>query len=46
MDAHRALNRMQTDIATEILDGASVYRLNEEDRPLVASFMTGVRSTE
>ena len=46
MDAHRALNRLQMEVATEILDGASVYRLNEDDRSLVSSFMAGVRATE
>ena len=45
MDAHRALNRLQTEIATEILDGACVYHLEEEDRPLVAAFMTGLHAT-
>ena len=46
MDAHRALNELQTEIATEILDGASVYRLDEEDRSLVSAVMAGVRATE
>lgn len=46
MDAHRALNRLQTEVATEVLDGASVYRLNEEDRSLVSSFMIGVQATQ
>ena len=46
MDAHRALNRLQMEVATEILDGASVYGLNEDDRSLVSSFMAGVRTTE
>ena len=45
MDAHRALNRLQTEIATESLDGASVYHLAEDDPPLVTVFMTGVHST-
>ncbi len=46
MDAHRSLNQLQLEVATENLDGASVYRLHEDDRSLVSSFMTGVRSTE
>jgi len=45
MDAHRALNGLQTEIATETLDGACVYHLEEEDRPLVAAFMAGLRAT-
>jgi uncharacterized protein Yka (UPF0111/DUF47 family) len=46
MDAHRALNHLQAEVATEVLDGASVYRLPEEDRSLVAAFMAGVHTTE
>lgn len=46
MDAHRALNRLQAEVATETLDGAAVYRLDDADRPLVAAFVAGVRSTE
>ncbi len=45
MDAHRALNRMQTEVATETLDGASAYHLDENDRPLVAAFMAGLHTT-
>lgn len=45
MDAHRALNRLQSDVATETLDGAAVYRLADRDRPLVAAFVSGVRIT-
>jgi len=46
MDAHRALNQLQLEVATENLDGASVYGLDEEDRILVSSFMAGVHTTE
>jgi len=46
MDAHRGLNQLQLEVATENLDGASVYRLDEGDRALVSSFMSGVHSTE
>ncbi len=45
MDAHRALNRLQSAVATETLDGAAVYQLRDTDRPLVAAFVAGVRST-
>ena len=45
MDAHRALNRLQAEVATETLDGASVYHLQEGDRPLVAAFMAGLHAT-
>jgi uncharacterized protein Yka (UPF0111/DUF47 family) len=46
MDAHRALNQLQTEVATEMLDGASVYCLEEDDRQLVSAFMAGVRATQ
>jgi uncharacterized protein Yka (UPF0111/DUF47 family) len=46
MDAHRELNQLQTEVATEILSGASVYCLEEDDRPLVSAFMAGVRATQ
>ena len=45
MDLHRELNRLQRAIATETLDGASVYAINEGDRRLVAAFMAGVNAT-
>ncbi len=45
MDAHRALNRVQAEIATETLDGASVYAINDDDRQLITAFMTGIRRT-
>ena len=45
MDAHRALNRLQASIATESLDGAAVYGLDDGDRALVRAFVAGVRRT-
>jgi uncharacterized protein Yka (UPF0111/DUF47 family) len=45
MDAHRALNRLQASIATENIDGAAVYGLDDGDRALVRAFMSGVRRT-
>ncbi|HKN08283.1 MAG TPA: hypothetical protein VJ376_02205, partial [Pseudomonadota bacterium] len=42
MDLHRMLNQLQQAVATEILDGASVYELSAEDRDLVRAFMRGV----
>ena len=45
MDAHRALNRLQSELATATVDGAAVYRLGDHDRELVAAFMSGVRAT-
>lgn len=45
MDAHRALNQLQAQIATTTIDGAAVYDLADDDRPLVAAFMAGVHET-
>ncbi len=45
MDAHRALNRLQADIATETLEGAAVYGIRDEDRRFIAAFMTGLHRT-
>jgi uncharacterized protein Yka (UPF0111/DUF47 family) len=46
MDAHRALNALQAEIATAKVDGAAVYRLDDADLPLVRAFMAGVHETE
>ena len=46
MDAHRELNRLQGEIATESIDGANVHDLAESDRELVKAFMRGVHATE
>jgi uncharacterized protein Yka (UPF0111/DUF47 family) len=45
MDLHKMLNRLQQAAATEVLDGASVYDLDDEDRDLVRAFMRGVNRT-
>jgi len=45
MDAHKALNALQREIASETLEGASVYGIETTDRPLVRAFMRGVRRT-
>lgn len=45
MDAHRALNQLQAVVASETLDGAAVYGLDDADRPLVAALMAGVHET-
>ena len=42
MDLHKALNRLQRDIAVESLDGAAVYDLKKVDRARVLAFMRGV----
>lgn len=45
MDLHRALNALQSTIAEEEIEGAQTYRLADEDRELVASFMDGLNRT-
>jgi uncharacterized protein Yka (UPF0111/DUF47 family) len=45
MDLHRRLNTLQAGIATESLDGARIYGLAAEHRPLVQAFMAGLRGT-
>ena len=45
MDAHRALNAMQREIASETVEDAACYAIAAPDRPLVSAFMRGVRRT-
>lgn len=45
MDVHKALNRMQEELAIENLDGAKVYLVAEEDREPIIAFMSGVNRT-
>jgi uncharacterized protein Yka (UPF0111/DUF47 family) len=46
MDLHKELNRLQQQLATESIAGASVYAVPEADRPLIAAFMAGVNETK
>lgn len=45
MDIHKALNRMQEELAVENLNEAKVYLVAEEDRELITAFMSGVNRT-
>ena len=45
MDAHKALNALQREIASETIDGASAYGVASSDRALIRAFMRGVRRT-
>jgi uncharacterized protein Yka (UPF0111/DUF47 family) len=45
MALHKVLNRLQRSVATELLDGASVYDLQPADRERVRAFMRGVNRT-
>lgn len=45
MDLHKALNRMATELSSEDIDGAHVWRIDDADRVRVAAFMRGVNQT-
>ncbi|WP_094227122.1 hypothetical protein [Methanolobus psychrotolerans] len=45
MDLHKSLNRLQEEIAGEIIDGASTYMLTDNDKVLVKAFMKGLNRT-
>jgi len=45
MDMHKALNRLQAEVAGETIDGASVYDIRNSDRALITAFMAGVAAT-
>jgi uncharacterized protein Yka (UPF0111/DUF47 family) len=45
MDLHKTLNRLSASHAQEVLAGAHVYGLLDEDRVAVEAFMGGVEST-
>ena len=45
MDLHKQLNAMSRAIATEDLDGAHVWQIKDDDRPLIQAFMHGLHRT-
>jgi hypothetical protein len=45
VDLHWELNRLQTTISTESIDGASAYGVQDSDRGLVRAFMKGIHET-
>ena len=45
MDLHKQINGLASAIATENLDGAHVWHIQPEDRPLVRAFMRGLNRT-
>lgn len=45
MDLHKALNALAGELATENLDGAHVWQIEEADRPLIRAFMLGLKRT-
>ncbi|WP_321924737.1 phosphate transport regulator [Paraburkholderia guartelaensis] len=45
MDLHQRINRLASEVSSEIIDGAHVWQLAEEDRSRVAAFMHGLNRT-
>jgi uncharacterized protein Yka (UPF0111/DUF47 family) len=45
MDTHKALNSLQGSLSEESLDGARVWRVEAQDRPLIQAFMAGLNET-
>lgn len=45
MDLHKRLNAMSSEISTEDVDGAHVWQIRDDDRPLIQAFMRGLNRT-
>jgi uncharacterized protein Yka (UPF0111/DUF47 family) len=45
MDLHKQLNAMAVVVATEDVDGAHVWQVEDADRPLIRAFMRGLART-
>jgi uncharacterized protein Yka (UPF0111/DUF47 family) len=45
MDLHKELNRLQSEISTEEVEGAKAYALSEADRVALAALMSGIKKT-
>jgi len=45
MELHKRLNAMAVAVATEDVDGAHVWQVNDGDRPLIRAFMRGLART-
>ena len=45
MDLHKQLNAMAVEVATENVEGAHVWQVEEGDRPLIRAFMRGLART-
>jgi uncharacterized protein Yka (UPF0111/DUF47 family) len=45
MDLHKEINRLQSEISTEVVQGAKAYGITEADRSFITAFMTGVNRT-
>jgi len=45
MDLHKQINRLSGELASEVIDGVTVWELQPEDRVRVAAFMRGLHWT-
>lgn len=45
MDMHRALNALQSSLASETIDGCRAYGIRDADRALISAFMGGINRT-
>ena len=45
MDLHKQINALAAEVATEDIDGAHVWQIEDEDRALVRAFMRGLHRT-
>lgn len=45
MDLHKQINQLSAEMASELIDGAHVWQIQEEDRPRIQAFMAGLNKT-
>jgi uncharacterized protein Yka (UPF0111/DUF47 family) len=45
MDLHKRINKLSSELASEVIDGANVWELQPQDRARVAAFMRGLNRT-
>jgi uncharacterized protein Yka (UPF0111/DUF47 family) len=45
MDLHKAINRLSAELASEVIDGAHVWQIDEADRVCIRAFMRGLNRT-
>ena len=45
MDFHKQINALSMSLSTELIDGAHVWQITDQDRPAVQAFMRGIAHT-
>ena len=45
MDLHKQINALSSELATDDVDGAHVWQVHDDDRPLIQAFMRGLHRT-